>query len=79
MKPDKFLRNPAAVDLKRTATAQPIPIRSSQIANVVDIADMPAHEGPLFIYAMAMRNKAAAPTTITVELANGLAVQMIKA
>ena len=40
--------------------------------------DAAAHEDLTFIYAMAARTKHAAPAVITVEAANGLALQMLK-
>ena len=78
MKPVKFLRASATVEFKRIAPAQGILIGGIPVAKQPDIANLPALDGSLFLCAMAARNKAP-PTLVTVEQANGLALQLIKA
>ena len=80
---DNFCQTPLTGNADRAAAkAQAIRIRGIRLANAVDVADriagVPADDGSWFIYAMAARKKAAPPTLVTVEMANGLALQMMK-
>jgi hypothetical protein len=75
---DGFVRKPTAADGR-----QAIDIRGMPLSGAADL-DSPIAEGLThgdltFIYAMAARTRPPMPTLITVEAANGLALQMMKA
>ena len=74
---DRFSRASAAADARRNTD-----IRGKDVSGIAsvdrEIADALANDDPTFIYAIAARAKHATPTVITVQTANGLALQMLK-
>ena len=78
----KFAPTSAAVDVKRAPAAETIRIGSIRVTNFADVdggfASAPRQDDSFFIYAMAARKKIVAPTLITIEMPNGLALQMMK-
>jgi len=78
----KFAPASAAVDVKRTPAAETIRIGGIRVANFAHVdggfAGALRQDDSFFIYALAARKKIVAPTLITVETPNGLALQMMK-
>lgn len=78
----KFASTSTTADVRRTAAAETIRIDRIGVADFADVDDGFAgalgQDDSFFIYALAARKKTVAPALITVEMANGLALQMIK-